>query len=304
MSLPVETLRKSERLKLKAQDRDKVEAEQQPMTSTAKFTSKGNENEDKATTVPRSKTSKSSSQCKGDLLRLEIEMKKKELEFRHQQEMMDLQLELQLAQIKVNEEESGEESVSIGSELEGHHPNIESWKNGKNPWVHDMEFSDDKNKKSDKVGSNHLLINEQIASYQLNKILTRQSIPQDLPTFNGDPMEWPNFIFNYRNTTAICGYSPEENLCRLQKCLKGHARKIVECLLILPSNVDKIVQLLEQRFGRPEQIIMLLLNKIRNFPFVKSDRLDLLINFSDEVKSYHKTNNDLHSRNPARHNKN
>lgn len=298
MSLPVDALRRSKRLKLKAKSNDKDEAEHRSTTSKAMSKIEGKEANEvtqrTAATISKTKTSKSSSKTsRREQLQLEMEIKKKELEFKHQQEMMDLQLALQLNKIDQESSEGSAVDCELESSHQSHHPNIERWKNGKNPWENpDVELSipdtelSDKNKMTNKVGSNNLLNNsEQIASYQLNKILTRQSVPQDLPIFSGDPMEWPNFIFNYRNTTTICGYSPEENLCRLQKSLKGHARKIVECLLILPSNVDNVINLLEQRFGRPEQIIMLLLNKVRNFPFVRSDRLDLFINFSDEVKN-------------------
>lgn len=117
-------------------------------------------------------------------------------------------------------------------------------------------------------------------------MLTRQSMPKDLPYFTGDPTEWPNFIYQYQNTTAICGFTNEENLCRLQKCLKGYARNIVESLLIMPQNVRKVIDTLQSRFGRPEHIIMMLLEKIKNFPAVREDKLDMLINFSDQINNF------------------
>lgn len=54
----------------------------------------------------------------------------------------------------------------------------------------------------------------------------------------------------------------------------------------MPQNVSKIINLLESRFGRPEYIIYTLLEKIRKLPFVKEDKLETLIEFSDEVKNF------------------
>lgn len=101
--------------------------------------------------------------------------------------------------------------------------------------------------------------------------MTRQSMPKDLPTFSGNILEWPNFSYQYRNCTDICGYSQEENHCRLQKCLKGHARKIVQSLLIMPQNVEKIMNILENRFGQPEQIKFMLLDNLVFLPLKRKN---------------------------------
>lgn len=258
--------------------------------------------DDSATTC--SKISKRSLNSRREQIRIEVEMKKKDLLLKHQQEMMDLELALKLAKLEVGSEEEDEKLESIGSESIQGRPNIEKWVDGRCPWDrsdrHSLLSAKDSNKV--KPESSRIIDNEIIASSQLTKILTRQSIPTDLPQFSGDPIEWPNFIFQYRNTTAICGFSSAENQIRLQKCLKGQARKIVESLLILPQNIDKVISILESRFGRKETIIMMLLDRIRNVAPVKTDKLDTLITFSDEIKNVVGTIESLnetdHLRNP------
>jgi len=47
----------------------------------------------------------------------------------------------------------------------------------------------------------------------------RQILPADLPTFNGNPDEWPTFISAFENSTSAAGFSNVENMLRLQKCL-------------------------------------------------------------------------------------
>lgn len=289
MSKSVPNVRRSQRLK------NKLTEDKQDMTSLKNAIEEAAPSTAPGPSVAKSKASdsKSKSRCSNcsksnrsrkEQAKIEIEMKKKELLHKHQQEMLDLELEMKLAALTEEETTSEEESESVKSESVKERPNINEWVSGKCPWDRSKCHLQSSPVEIPKVVPN-FNFSEQIASSQLAKILTRQSMPKELPPFGGNPIEWPNFIFQYRNTTAICGYSNEENHIRLQKCLKGHARKIVESLLILPQNVDRIIRILENRFGRPEHIIMMLLDKIRNFPNVKEDRLDMLIEFSDEIKN-------------------
>ncbi|XP_053968527.1 uncharacterized protein LOC128869954 [Anastrepha ludens] len=60
------------------------------------------------------------------------------------------------------------------------------------------------------------------------QLAARQAIPKQLPTFNGDPEEWPLFISSFDNSTTVAGYTDAENLIRLQASLKGKAREMVK----------------------------------------------------------------------------
>lgn len=132
--------------------------------------------------------------------------------------------------------------------------------------------------------------------------IARQSVPKDLPTFSGDPLEWPQFINQYRSTTHICSLSSYENQIRLQKCLKGKAKEIVQSLLLYPENVERAINILGNRFGRPEHIIHFLLEQVRNFPLIKDDKIDSLVNFFDVLTNLVFTLQNLkendHIRNP------
>lgn len=55
----------------------------------------------------------------------------------------------------------------------------------------------------------------------------------DLPEFDGRPEHWPIFIASYRNSTGEFGYTNLENNFRIQKCVKGEARKAIESMVIL-----------------------------------------------------------------------
>ncbi|XP_017476429.1 PREDICTED: uncharacterized protein LOC108366518 [Rhagoletis zephyria] len=76
------------------------------------------------------------------------------------------------------------------------------------------------------------------------QLASRQCVPRDLPTFNGDPDEWHIFISAYEQSSALAGFSNHENLIRLQKCLRGKAREVVRNLLELPDMVPNIINTL------------------------------------------------------------
>ncbi|XP_031337274.1 uncharacterized protein LOC116166463 [Photinus pyralis] len=242
----------------------------------------------------RSRKSSSKSNCfVRQQLKIDAEIKKRKLA----QEIVDLELAMQVSKLEQEEVDGNSESVDSGSE---------SNRSFVQKWINSRRDASPAKDLSSEVGSKYNLRNQQINKSQVpvefSTFITRQAMPKDLPIFNGYPTEWPNFIFQYENSTAICGYTKEENQCRLQKCLKGNARTIVESLLILPRNADKIIDMLRKRFGRPELIVFMLLDRIRNFPVVKEDKLDMFINFSDNVKNVVGTmetlNQEDHLRNP------
>jgi hypothetical protein len=53
-----------------------------------------------------------------------------------------------------------------------------------------------------------------------SKFLARQSTSKELPTFSGNPEDWPIFTAEFRNSTQMCEYTDTENISRLRKCLK------------------------------------------------------------------------------------
>lgn len=118
-----------------------------------------------------------------------------------------------------------------------------------------------------------------------HQIAARQVISRELPIFAGDPIDWPLFISSYNHSTQACGYSDSENLLRLQKCLKGSAKEAVSSFLLHPSTVTQVIATLKLLYGRPEQIVQSLINKVRSTPAPKNDRLDTLVSFGLVVQN-------------------
>ncbi|XP_055527264.1 uncharacterized protein LOC129719873 [Wyeomyia smithii] len=118
-----------------------------------------------------------------------------------------------------------------------------------------------------------------------SQLAARQVMSRDLPQFSGNPADWPVFISSFTNSTLACGYSSAENLCRLQRSLKGAAYESVQSRLLLPESVPHVLDTLYLLYGRPELLIQALLEKVRSVPVPKADRLETLIDFGMAVQS-------------------
>lgn len=118
-----------------------------------------------------------------------------------------------------------------------------------------------------------------------SQIAARQAVSKDLPEYNGDPEQWPLFIGTFESTTRICGYTPEENMMRLQKCLKGKALDAVRCQLLHPANLDSVLATLKMLFGRPEIIVHSLIQKIQSLSAPRAEKLSTLIDFAISVRN-------------------
>jgi len=116
------------------------------------------------------------------------------------------------------------------------------------------------------------------------QLSARQILPADLPTFNGNPDEWPTFISAFENSTSAAGFLNVENMLRLQKCLKGKAYDLVRDKLLLPTMAPEVKSTLKTFFGRPDQILDRLIEKAKRIS-VNKDRLDSLIDYALAVRN-------------------
>lgn len=124
-----------------------------------------------------------------------------------------------------------------------------------------------------------------ISESGLQKMFARQVIPSDLPTFSGNPEDWPIFISSYKNSTKACGFTDVENLIRLQRCLRGSARQAVHSKLLLPNCVNQVIDTLELLYGRPELLISSLISQIHETPAPRDDDLNSLIVYGLAVQN-------------------
>ncbi|XP_055584979.1 uncharacterized protein LOC129737844 [Uranotaenia lowii] len=112
----------------------------------------------------------------------------------------------------------------------------------------------------------------------------RQIWPKTLPSFSGDPEEWPIFLNSFEDSNRACGFSNVENLMRLRECLRGAAKDAVATKLMFPESVPVIMETLKRMYGRPELIVKTMLAKVRRLEAPKPERLDSLIRFGTSVE--------------------
>ncbi|XP_044766733.1 uncharacterized protein LOC123322778 [Coccinella septempunctata] len=230
--------------------------------------------------------------------RQEIEMKKLEIE----NALRLLNLEEELVQ---DEDASGKEELD---EEEGRHSEKKYYNNTMiNQWVErkQEEIDDDTEKYINTFPqqcdpSVKMLcetVNEVLHSVNntvLQNIRPEEREFSEFICFDGNPLDWPVFIRQFRNLTESSRYSADEIVFKLQKCLKGPAKAAVAGIM-LTSDVAKIIATLETRFGRPDVIIEMLLSKIRVIQPIKDTNLEKLIHFSTEVTNIVTIMKSLHS---------
>ncbi|XP_062557407.1 uncharacterized protein LOC134222278 [Armigeres subalbatus] len=124
--------------------------------------------------------------------------------------------------------------------------------------------------------------------FQLSRsqIAARQAVSKDLPPFSGNPEDWPIFLSMFNSTTAMCGFTEEENIVRLQKSLKGKAYEAVKYRLMHPGNVQGIMNTLKMLYGQPEVIVHTLIEKISALPPIREDRFETLVDFAVNVQNF------------------
>ncbi|KAG5878814.1 hypothetical protein JTB14_032441 [Gonioctena quinquepunctata] len=112
-----------------------------------------------------------------------------------------------------------------------------------------------------------------------------RSIKSKLPFSDGNPEDWPIFHSQFEHSIKIFNICEEENIIRLQRCLKGKTREAVQLLLVAPRNVEKIIETLKITFARPELIISNLVDKVRRATPPKEGQFETYLPFSNVIEN-------------------
>ena len=109
---------------------------------------------------------------------------------------------------------------------------------------------------------------------------------KELTTFDGDPLEYWNFIKSFENSIVNNAASESEKLMYLLQYTSGVAKDTIKCCLVMDSSLgyQRARTLLEERFGHPFTIASKYVTKLTEGPPLKpSDRAGLLA-FADQLK--------------------
>lgn len=115
-------------------------------------------------------------------------------------------------------------------------------------------------------------------------LINRLAINKQNLSFSGNTMEWLRFKKAFEHSTAMGGYSDQENVDRLFNCLKGSARESVESLMMTTSSGIEIMKALERRFGNEDEVVLKLVGAIRALPKLSSGKTDI-VEFASTVKN-------------------
>jgi hypothetical protein len=86
-------------------------------------------------------------------------------------------------------------------------------------------------------------------------------------------------------TTRACKLTDIENIQRLQKALKGEAREVVRAMLVSDRNVDRIMGILQHRYGKPKTILNTIFQEVESLPSLKDRDKKGFIKFVDSVRN-------------------
>uniref|UniRef100_A0A182I5D9 Uncharacterized protein n=1 Tax=Anopheles arabiensis TaxID=7173 RepID=A0A182I5D9_ANOAR len=115
------------------------------------------------------------------------------------------------------------------------------------------------------------------------QIAARHVLGKEVSIFSGDPEEWPLFLSTFEEAAKTCGFISAENLIRLQRC--QDALELVKGQLTIKENVPDVIESLKMVYGKPSLLIRSLLNKIRNLPPPRPDKMRTVIEFGLAVKA-------------------
>ena len=102
------------------------------------------------------------------------------------------------------------------------------------------------------------------AAPQLSQVMTVKLPKFDLPTFNGDPLQWTAFWNTFSTTVANQNISDGNKLSYLLACLSGTAKAAVAALLPTDANYAVAKEILTSRFGKDRVVKNALFSALTN----------------------------------------
>lgn len=119
----------------------------------------------------------------------------------------------------------------------------------------------------------------------MNNLVSDNKRIGDLPIFTGNCEDWPMFKSEFFRSAEEGRFSDSQLLRRLERAIKGVARQTVNALFVAPENVYEIMETLEETYGRPEWIMLLLIDKARKTPPPQDDNTESFIQFCNVISN-------------------
>ena len=106
-----------------------------------------------------------------------------------------------------------------------------------------------------------------------------------LPTFNGEPMEWQSFWDQFRAIVDESNMSDVAKFSYLKSYLRGEAKASIQGLTLTSAHYASAVEILQQRFGRSERIIFSHIQELLNIK-IPNMQISSLWKMQDDLLSH------------------
>src|SRR5215469_3967335 len=87
-------------------------------------------------------------------------------------------------------------------------------------------------------------------------------MPKKLPTFDGDILQFQNFLEIFESAVDNKNYAPVDKLEALFDCLKGQARKLISGYSLIGENYEIVLNLLKSDYGNNAKLVETLILKL------------------------------------------
>ena len=125
----------------------------------------------------------------------------------------------------------------------------------------------------------------QAATQLVNQNVVRTRLPKlSLPKFRGDVTKWNTFWDSFQSAVDRNeGITNIDKFNYLKSVLEGSATRAIEDLTLTEANYGAAVEILQERFGRPQQIISAHMDQLLKVSPCTSDRPSSLRFVCDQI---------------------
>ncbi|VDK89594.1 unnamed protein product [Onchocerca ochengi] len=157
---------------------------------------------------------------------------------------------------KKRDEEKAYEQVT-----EGEHGLFQIMYEGKEAYITSKRYKNDAEQKLEQLIKRKSKEQERLTTPSNLTV----NLPQlSLPTFNGDLRQWRQFWSSFNAAVHLQTIPEIQKLNYLFSCLRGKALQVVSGYEIAPENYEVIRRLLEDKYGNPSTIKMILYSEFQS----------------------------------------
>ena len=121
---------------------------------------------------------------------------------------------------------------------------------------------------------------------QLLSAAKKDHLPEwKLAQYNGDPLQWHEWIGQFRSAIDSAPLSNDVKLTYLKTLVTGKAKAAIAEFAYCGTMYQDALKTLERKFGQPQAVVSAHLDKLNNFPPLKMHNSDNVIAFSATISA-------------------